>query len=119
MSAPAALGRATTPMRNPAPTQNALIVSIPGAGNDDGLWGLIPGSGAGNGGSASSIYLSARPDDESHGLFGVLAVAVPLPEPATFALLGLSLAGLGFSRRKLLVDPASTTAPRRRAVVAR
>ena len=62
----------------------------------DGLWALIPGSGAGNGGSSQAIYFSAGPDGESHGLFGVIAA----PEPATLVLFGASLLALALARRK-------------------
>ena len=62
----------------------------------DGLWALIAGSGAGNGGSSQAIYFSAGPDGETHGLFGVIAV----PEPGTLALLGLAVLALALVRRR-------------------
>jgi uncharacterized protein (TIGR03118 family) len=40
----------------------------------DGLWGLIFGNG-GQGGAAGTLYFSAGPAHESHGLFGSLAPA--------------------------------------------
>lgn len=36
----------------------------------DGLWGLLPGNGTA--GRTSDVWFSAGPDDESHGLLGVL-----------------------------------------------
>ena len=37
----------------------------------EGLWGLAFGNG-GRGGRPSTLYFTAGPDDESHGLFGSL-----------------------------------------------
>jgi uncharacterized protein (TIGR03118 family) len=62
----------------------------------DGLWSLLPGNG-GNGGSQQSIFFSAGPSGESHGLFRVIAA---VPEPGTLVLLALGLGGIGFSRSK-------------------
>jgi uncharacterized protein (TIGR03118 family) len=64
----------------------------------DGLWGLIPGNG-GNGGDPGSIYFSAGPDGETHGLFGVIA-AVPEPGSGPLAVVGLLSLALTRSRRR-------------------
>lgn len=54
----------------------------------DGLWAISPGND-GMGGNSQLLYFAAGPNDETHGLFGVLA---PVPEPSTYAMM---LAGLG------------------------
>ena len=54
----------------------------------DGLWGISAGND-GSGGSGQLLYFAAGPNDETHGLFGVLA---PVPEPSEYAMM---LAGLG------------------------
>jgi len=63
----------------------------------DGLWALSVGNDAGAG-SSQSLYFTAGPGDESHGVFGVMQA---VPEPAASALFaaGLLLLGWRISRR--------------------
>ena len=61
----------------------------------DGLWALTPGND-GRAGSADRLYFTAGPDEESHGLVGVLN---PVPEPATLTLFGTGIGAL-FARRR-------------------
>jgi uncharacterized protein (TIGR03118 family) len=56
----------------------------------DGLWALTPGNNGGAG-SADRLYFTAGPDEESHGLVGVLN---PVPEPATLTLFATGLGTL-------------------------
>ena len=62
----------------------------------DGLWALAPGND-GSAGSSGSLYFTAGPDGETHGLFGVISV---LPEPSTDLLVGLAFAPLALARRR-------------------
>src|SRR5882724_5826795 len=64
----------------------------------DGLWGLRFGNGAGSG-SATTLYFTAGPDGESHGLFGDLVVS---PEPSTWLLMLSSLGLLALVIRRRL-----------------
>jgi uncharacterized protein (TIGR03118 family) len=50
----------------------------------DGLWGLRFGNGSGSG-STNTLYFTAGPDDESHGLFGAITA---VPEPGSWMLVG-------------------------------
>ncbi|HET7060786.1 MAG TPA: PEP-CTERM sorting domain-containing protein, partial [Nitrosospira sp.] len=74
------------------PTTHAFLGQVLDANNHplmiDGLWAI----GHGNGGAAGNtnlLYFTAGPNDESHGLFGVLT---PVPEPSEYTMM---LAGLG------------------------
>jgi uncharacterized protein (TIGR03118 family) len=49
----------------------------------DGLWGLAFGNG-GRGGRPSTLYFSAGPDGENHGLFGAIDAAPEEPRHGFF-----------------------------------
>jgi hypothetical protein len=42
-----------------------------------GLWGLTFGDGVAN--ARAGLYFAAGPDDEMHGMFGVITAAAPRP----------------------------------------
>jgi hypothetical protein len=69
----------------------------------DGLWGLTPDNG-GNAGSTNTIYFSAGPRYESHGLLGAITPgeASPVPEPSSVILgriaVGMFTARWGFKQ---------------------
>lgn len=72
----------------------------------DSLWALAPGND-GNGGSSALLYFTAGPEDESHGVFGVLSpqVAAAVPEPSTMLLFVSGLAAFGsLARRRRAVQ---------------
>ena len=62
----------------------------------DGLWALSVGNDGGAG-SSQSLYFTAGPGDESHGVFGVLQV---VPETNTVAMLLAGLAMLAWRGRR-------------------
>jgi uncharacterized protein (TIGR03118 family) len=66
-----------------------------------GLWALTVGNDD-VAGSSNKLYFSAGPNDESNGLFGLIELASSsgptVPEPTTFSLMALGLAGIGACR---------------------
>ncbi|BCT67798.1 TIGR03118 family protein [Nitrosospira sp. NRS527] len=86
------------------PNTHAFLGQVLDASNKplavDGLWALSPGNDT-LAGSSHLLYFTAGPNDEAHGLFGVLT---PVPEPSTYAmmLVGLGVLGLLIRRRALI-----------------
>jgi uncharacterized protein (TIGR03118 family) len=78
----------------------SFIELVPGISGSplsiDGLWGLGFGNGAG-GGPMNSLFFTAGPDDESHGLFGVITA---VPEPSTWLLAAMVLVPLWMRRKQ-------------------
>lgn len=62
----------------------------------DGLWAISPGNDT-LAGSSHLLYFTAGPNDETHGLFGVLA---PVPEPSTYVMMLVGLGALGLLIRR-------------------
>jgi uncharacterized protein (TIGR03118 family) len=75
---------------------DSFLGQLNGAGGQpvaiDGLWALSVGND-GSAGSSRSLYFTAGPDDESHGLFGVMQA---VPEPGGIALFAAGLVLLGW-----------------------
>lgn len=84
-----------------AATHSLLGQVADGDGNPleiDGLWAIGSGNN-GQAGSSSLLYFTAGPDDEAHGLFGVLS-AVPEPSTTAMLMLGLGCLAMAASRRR-------------------
>ena len=64
------------------------------------LWGLINGNG-GSGGDPNKLYFTAGVMDEAHGLFGSISA---VPEPATWAMMGLGAGLIGGMMRRRSAD---------------
>ncbi len=75
----------------------------------DGLWSLAVGNG-GNGGTANTVYFTAGPFGESHGLFGSLTTAaLGSPEgPAESQLVQADLDVVHIDLQQLASDSASS-----------
>jgi uncharacterized protein (TIGR03118 family) len=82
-------------------TGNTFIGQVSGRdGNPlsiDGLWGLSVGNGGGAG-SSDKLYFTAGPDDESHGLFGLVASVPEVSSSLSLLAMGMS-ACLLFARK--------------------
>ncbi|HUO07677.1 MAG TPA: TIGR03118 family protein [Phycisphaerae bacterium] len=67
----------------------------------DGLWGLMVGNSGtgGSAGSSSKVYFTAGPNDEAHGVFGVIE-SVPEPSSLLLFVWGSGVM-LGVGRRRM------------------
>jgi uncharacterized protein (TIGR03118 family) len=84
------------------PVTGALIGTLSDASGNPvvigGLWGLAFGNGLANQGT-NTLFFTAGPGGEDHGLFGRIDVAVPEPGCALLSLAGGCLVGLRRARR--------------------
>jgi uncharacterized protein (TIGR03118 family) len=84
------------------PFTHAFVGQVAGADGSpleiDGLWAISPGNDT-LAGSSALLYYTAGPEDETHGVFGVLR---PVPEPQTWALVLGGLLALGRTVRRRL-----------------
>ncbi len=80
---------------------DTFLGQVNGAGGQalaiDGLWALSVGNDA-SAGSSQSLYFTAGPGDESHGVFGVMR-AIPEPRASILFAAGLLLLGWRATRR--------------------
>lgn len=79
----------------------------------DGLWAISPGNGT-LAGSSNLLYFTAGPNNETHGVLGVLT---PVPEPSAYAmmLVGLGMLGLLIRRRALRIEMEESWTSKRTA----
>jgi uncharacterized protein (TIGR03118 family) len=66
----------------------------------DGLWALTTGGGGASNGNPQTVYFTAGPNDEMHGLFGALT-AVPEPSSLVSGAMALLVGSLVYARYRL------------------
>src|SRR4029077_16418080 len=76
-------------------TFEGTIPINPGSGNTSFLWALSVGNGV-LGGDPNTLYFTDGLNSERDGLFGAISA---VPEPATWAMMLIGFAGLGFAFR--------------------
>ena len=94
------------------PLTGAFEGSIPidvGVGNSPGgLWGLMFGSGAGNGGDANTLYFLDGINGETAGLFGAVT-SVPEPEISRASECGTCCVGLAQAQSRRIAGLSSSS----------
>jgi hypothetical protein len=75
-------------------TFNSAFLSSNGGSADSARAALLAGI------DANQAYVNIHTDQNPNGEIRGWLVAAPIPEPATWAMLGVGLAGLGFMTRR-------------------